>query len=78
MEYVVTVPNGACTRELHESILQEDPSACIDTDPSGGGLRIATVLSATELVGIFRASGFLVATDDVETKPSVCCGGCSG
>ena len=78
MEYVVTLPPDAPVTMLQDAIVREDPSACIDVDPASGGLRVATVLDFDSLAGVLRQSGLVLVEDDLEQKPSVCCGGCSG
>lgn len=78
MEYALSCPSPAFVASVKEAILQEDPSACIDVEPSSGAMRVATVLDVRSLAAVIRGSGITIDDADIAQRPSICCGGCSG
>jgi hypothetical protein len=61
---------------IDEALRAVDPAALVDVD--GTTLRVATSLSAAELVSVITATGYPLGAAQVMQLPSICCGGCSG
>lgn len=79
MEYQVAVPlSHAQIAVLRDEARSFDPAAVLDYDMHAGKLRIATVLLAVEVKFLLEQAGHAISLAQVETLPSVCCGGCSG
>ena len=55
-----------------------DPAAMIDRAGDDDQLRIATYMTADELVAAIGRAGYPVTPDQIVRMPSECCGGCGG
>jgi hypothetical protein len=63
---------------LDRAIAGLDPAALVDLDADGRTIRMATVLTRTELLACLAGAGLPADDARLRQLPSVCCGGCSG
>ena len=63
---------------LQGALLALDPAAMMAIDTSGRLMRVATVLTSSELGELFARNGLVLPAGALEPLPSVCCGGCGG
>lgn len=78
MEFHVRAPGRLpVLSRIEEALLAQDPAAVVDIDPLQG-LRVSTTIDAGRLAELLNAAGGQVQAPEVEARPSVCCGGCSG
>lgn len=79
MEYRITLPHAIDEHptRLEAALLEADPAAIFDVDPSHV-IRVATTLGTADLSALLRAHGGPFNEARVEPLPSICCGGCSG
>lgn len=79
MEFHIHLGDGGIDATDIERRLREiDPAGLADVDAGSGRLRLSANLSSGEVVFLLRAAGCQVDAAQVEIRPSVCCGGCSG
>jgi hypothetical protein len=78
MEFRITLPPAIREHpaRLEAALLEADPSAVFDVDPSHV-VRVATTLGTADLSALVRAQGEHFSDAQVEVLPSTCCGGCS-
>ena len=55
-----------------------DPAVMVDREVLSGALRIATLMTTTELLAALQGAGLALTEADLVYLPSVCCGGCGG
>lgn len=63
---------------IEEAVLEQDPAAMVDLDPTGRTVRLATWIEAPQLGALLARAGWALAPDCIVQHPSVCCGGCGG
>lgn len=63
---------------INAALLQVDPLAVADIDPSDASLRVSVALGSLELLSLLAHAGFRVDWKQLEPVPAVCCGACGG
>ena len=69
---------AAALGTIENALLDVDPMAVVDIDPTGKILRVSASLTAAQLLELVHTSGHALAPRQVVQLPSICCGGCSG
>lgn len=63
---------------VERAVQAVDPAAMVDLAGDDDQLRIATYMTADELVAAIGRAGYPVSPSQVVRMPSECCGGCGG